>query len=141
MASTPVPSPDWTRPISFRAWSQARAEAPLSAAVREDCRRGLLGLLTVCKQRRAPVTVALIRDHLATPAGAGAREALRWELGEIRFRRAAPRVRMPVVLSRAECERLFAALDRVPRLMAELMYDAGLRLLELLRLRSSVGTG
>ena len=42
---------------------------------------------------------------------------------------------MPTVLSREECERLFAALEDTPRLMAELMYGSGLRLLELLRLR------
>jgi integrase len=45
------------------------------------------------------------------------------------------RVRAPVVLNWAECERLFEALKVMPRLMAELMYGSGLRLTELLRLR------
>jgi integron integrase len=40
-----------------------------------------------------------------------------------------------VVLTRAECQRLFAALEGVPRLMAELMYGSGLRLSELIGLR------
>jgi integron integrase len=39
------------------------------------------------------------------------------------------------VLSREECDRLFAQLSGTARLMAELMYGAGLRLSELLRLR------
>lgn len=42
---------------------------------------------------------------------------------------------MPTVLSREECQRLFAQLDGTSRLMAELAYGAGLRLMELLRLR------
>ncbi len=62
-------------------------------------------------------------------------EGLHRTLGEIRFRRAAPRARMPVVLSRAECQRLLAELDGTTKLMAELMYGSGLRLMELLRLR------
>jgi len=44
-------------------------------------------------------------------------------------------VRLPVVLSRDECQKLFAALEGVSRLMAELMYGSGIRLMELLRLR------
>jgi integron integrase len=51
------------------------------------------------------------------------------------FVRARKRVRVPVVLNRAECERLFEALEGTPRLMAELMFGSGIRLTELLRLR------
>jgi integrase len=51
------------------------------------------------------------------------------------FARARRRVRMPVVLNRAECERLFEAMEGRPRLMAELMFGSGVRLTELLRLR------
>ena len=43
--------------------------------------------------------------------------------------------RVPVVLTREECRRLFNALHEPQRLMAELAYGAGLRLMELLRLR------
>jgi integron integrase len=43
--------------------------------------------------------------------------------------------RVPTVLSRRECQRLFAAMEGTTRLMAELMYGSGLRLTELLRLR------
>jgi site-specific recombinase XerD len=62
-------------------------------------------------------------------------EGQKRELGPVAFKRAHPRKRMPVVLSRAECERLFDNLEGTGRLMAELAYGAGLRLLELLRLR------
>ncbi|MBI5380629.1 MAG: integron integrase [Opitutae bacterium] len=62
-------------------------------------------------------------------------EALKVELGRIDFQRAYPRERMPVVLSREECQQLFGQLTGNTRLMAELMYGAGLRLMELLRLR------
>jgi len=43
--------------------------------------------------------------------------------------------RLPVVLTRQECQRLFDALEGTSRLMAELLYGSGLRLTELLRLR------
>lgn len=42
---------------------------------------------------------------------------------------------VPSVLTREECTRLFDELEGTTRLMAELMYGAGLRLSELLRLR------
>jgi integron integrase len=64
------------------------------------------------------------------------REALDREPGEFGdFARARPSLRIPVVLSREECQRLFAAMEGTLRLMAELMYGSGLRLTELLRLR------
>jgi len=64
------------------------------------------------------------------------REALGKDPGEFGdFTRAAKHERMPVVLSREECQRLFGAMNGKPRLMAELMYGSGLRLMELLRLR------
>jgi len=62
-------------------------------------------------------------------------EALHRDLGTFRFERPPSRKRMPTVLSRNECERLFEAMEGTPRLMAELAYGAGLRLMELLRLR------
>ena len=62
-------------------------------------------------------------------------EALHRELGDIEFHRAQPSQRVPTVLSAEECQRLFAQLDGTPRLMAELAYGSGVRLMELLRLR------
>jgi integron integrase len=64
------------------------------------------------------------------------REALGKQLADFGdFTRARKPLRIPVVLTRAECQRLFAALEGVPRLMAELMYGSGLRLSELIGLR------
>lgn len=64
------------------------------------------------------------------------REAAGKELGDLGdFARARKRVRVPVVLNRTECERLFEAMAGTPRLMAELMFGSGIRLMELLRLR------
>ncbi len=62
-------------------------------------------------------------------------EALHRDLGEMEFQRAFPKQRMPTVLSSNECKSLFAQMEGIPRLMAELAYGSGLRLLELLRLR------
>lgn len=62
-------------------------------------------------------------------------EALHRDLGEMEFRRAHPKQRAPTVLSVAETKSLFAQMDGTPRLMAELAYGSGLRLMELLRLR------
>jgi integron integrase len=89
-------------------------------------------------------------SHLATAQRVGAsaqkqalnalvfllREVEGKELGDFSdFTRARRRLRMPVVLSREECTRLFEAMEGVPKLMAELAYGSGLRLMELLRLR------
>jgi len=64
------------------------------------------------------------------------REALGRDPGQLdAFERPARRRNVPSVLSREECVRLFEQLDGTTRLMAELMYGAGLRLSELLRLR------
>lgn len=46
------------------------------------------------------------------------------------FTRARKRLNIPVVLTREECQHLFAALDGTMRLMAELMYGSGRRLTE-----------
>lgn len=64
------------------------------------------------------------------------REALGRDLGDLsgyQVSRKGPR--LPTVLTRAECGRLFDKLAGTPRLMAQLMYGGGLRLTELLRLR------
>lgn len=63
------------------------------------------------------------------------REGAKRELGEIPFKRGHVHRKMPVVLTRSECTCLFDQLDQPTRLMAELMYGSGLRLMELLRLR------
>jgi integron integrase len=62
-------------------------------------------------------------------------EGLKRDLGQFDFRRARTRQTVPTVLTKAECQRVFEQLSDTTRLMAELMYGAGLRLMELLRLR------
>lgn len=61
--------------------------------------------------------------------------ALKRELGELKFHRAFPKRRLPTVLTPGECARVFAEMSGTTRLMAELAYGSGLRLMELLRLR------
>jgi len=64
------------------------------------------------------------------------REALRREPGDFSdFERGRQGRQAPTVLSPNECRRLFEQFTGAYRLMAELMYAAGLRLSELLRLR------
>ena len=64
------------------------------------------------------------------------REALGREVGDFSdFAKAAANRRVPVVLSRDEITRLLNGLEGTSRLMALLAYGAGLRLMELLRLR------
>lgn len=62
-------------------------------------------------------------------------EALHLDLGKMEFKRAYPKQRLPTVLSPGETRALFAQLTGTQRLMVELAYGAGLRLMELLRLR------
>ena len=63
------------------------------------------------------------------------REALGREPGKMEFKRAYPKQRVPTVLSQEEAIRLFQQLDGTTKLMAELAFGSGLRLMELLRLR------
>jgi integron integrase len=62
-------------------------------------------------------------------------EGLRIQLGEMEFQRARKRVKIPVVLTRDEMGILFEHLNDAYRMMAQLKYGTGVRLLELLRLR------
>ena len=62
-------------------------------------------------------------------------QALGRDLGKLDYKRAYPKIRVPIVLSPEECQRVFNQLEGTTRLMAELMYGSGIRLMELLRLR------
>jgi|GEM_PF-472140 len=89
-------------------------------------------------------------DHLAVDARVSAstqrqalnalvffqKEALERDPGDFSgYRPGRASRRIPVVLSGRECQSLFAEMSGTNRLMARLMYGAGLRLMELLRLR------
>ena len=97
-----------------------------------------------------PAEIKAFLTHLAAERGVSAstqnqalnalvflyREVLGIELGDFGdFERARRPERLPVVLSRQECSRLFAALDPPMKWIAQLLYGAGLRLMEGLRLR------
>ena len=63
-------------------------------------------------------------------------QVVRIELGNLgEFLAASRRRRVPVVLGKEEVQKLLASLDGTWRLMAQVLYGTGLRLLELLRLR------
>jgi integron integrase len=117
----------WAR--RFAAWLEGRgASVPMA---RESELRGFLSELAV----RQRVAVATQRQALNAVAFL-MREALGKPLADFsEFEQARPGKRLPVVLSKEECQRLLGALEATPRLMAELMYGSGVRLMELLRLR------
>ncbi len=129
----------WRTEQAYRMW--ARRWAQWLAAERRhggnvfqaeevDVRDFLSDLAT--RQRVAVATqkqalnalVFLVREALGRPLA---------DLGPFTAARAPKRV--PVVLSRGECQRLLVALEGTSRLMAELLYGSGLRLTELLHLR------
>ena len=123
----------WRTEETYRMWGARFAKflaprSPYVATAKEV--GGFLSMLAT-QQRASPSTQKQALNALVFLL----QEALHRQVGEIAFRRAAPRQRMPTVLSREECQRLFGALEGTTRLMAELMYGSGLRLLELLRLR------
>jgi integron integrase len=123
----------WRTEETYRGWATrfARFLAPRSpfAASAEDVAAFLTELAV--KQRASPSTQKQALNALVFLV----QEALHRELGEIDFQRAYPQRRVPTVMSSGECRLLFAAMAGTPRLMAELAYGAGLRLMELLRLR------
>jgi integron integrase len=148
LAALDLGGPDWERDLvkaardrgflwrteeTYRAWGArfARFLAPRSpyAATAEDVAAFLSDLAV--RLRASPSTQKQALNALVFLM----QEALHRDLGEIDFRRAQPRQRVPTVLSAVECARLFSAMNGTPRLMAELAYGAGLRLMELLRLR------
>jgi integrase len=64
------------------------------------------------------------------------REVMGRALGDFSdYRRARVRAQLPTVLTRDEVHRLLSALEGTHRLMAQVMYGCGLRLMELIRLR------
>jgi len=126
----------WRTEQTYRAWAwrfarwMEQSSCSLQNATGNDVRGFLTDLAT--RQRVSASTqkqalnalVFLLREALAKDPG---------EFGD--YARARRPLRVPVVLSRKECQRLFGVMTGTPRLMAELMYGSGLRLTELLRLR------
>ena len=117
----------WAR--RFAEWLEARGDRVMGAGETE-LREFLSDLAT--RQRAAVATQKQALNALVFLM----REALGKSLEDFGdFTRARNVKRLPVVLSRGECQQLLGALAATPRLMAELMYGSGARLMELLRLR------
>ena len=124
----------WRTEQTYRAWAWRLArfmgQKPMTSATGAEAREFLTKLAV--EERVSPSTqkqalnalVFFLREVADTAPG---------DFSD--FARARRRVRVPVVLSRAECQRLFEAMEGTPRLMAELMFGSGVRLMELLRLR------
>jgi integron integrase len=124
----------WRTEGTYRDWNWRLAKflhpKPMEAICDEDVRRFLTHLAVELRVGAATQRQALNAVVFFL------REVQRKEPGDFSdFTRARPHTRVPVVLTRAECERLFEAMEGTPRLMAEVMYGGGLRLMELLRLR------
>jgi integron integrase len=124
----------WRTEQTYRFWARRVAgfcgmgeDGELS----EQALRGFLSHLAV-KERVSAATQRQALNALVFYV----REVLGREPGDLGdFSRSPRKLNVPTVLSREECRRLFAQLNGTPLLMAELMYGAGLRLSELLRLR------
>lgn len=123
----------WRTEETYRGWGKRFAEflRPRSpyAAEAEDV-GAFLSMLAVTR-RASMATQKQALNALVFLV----QEALKRQLGEIKFRRAEAGRKVPTVLSREECGRLFDQITGTTALMAQLAYGSGLRLLELLRLR------
>lgn len=123
----------WRSESTYRGWAArfARFLEPRSpyAASGEDVAAFLSDLAV--RHRISPATQKQALNALAFLM----QQALGRDLGEMKFKRAYPKERVPTVLSKAEAKRLFQQLEGTTLLMAELAYGSGLRLMELLRLR------
>lgn len=124
----------WRTEQTYRGWAWRFAEflgsTPVESATEEHVREYLTRLATIERvsattQRQAlNAIVFLLREVFGKKLGDFS--------GFVRGRR---NLRVPVVLTRDECRSLFEQLSGTTKLMAELMYGSGLRLMELLRLR------
>lgn len=123
----------WRTETAYRSWAGKFAALlrPRSPYAAEAGDVGAFLTRLAVEQRASPATQRQALNALVFFLEAG----LGRKLEPIDFRRAQPKRRMPVVLSREECARLFGQLEGTARLMAELTYGAGLRLMEVLRLR------
>ena len=123
----------WRTEDTYRSWARrfARFISPKSpqAAAAEEVGAFLSDLAT--QNRASPSSQRQALNALVFLM----EKALGRQLGELDFKRAYPKTRVPVVLTPEECQRVFNQMEGTTRLMAELMYGAGLRLMELLRLR------
>jgi hypothetical protein len=123
----------WRTEETYRGWAArfARFLAPRSPYVAEAREVGAFLSSLAVESRASQSTQKQALNALVFLM----QEALHRELGKIPFQRAEPGRKVPTVLTREETTRLFAQLEGTTNLMAQLAYGAGLRLMELLRLR------
>jgi integron integrase len=123
----------WRTEETYRMWAVRFAQflSPRSPQVATAADVGAFLTVLAVEQRAMPSTQKQALNALVFLL----KHALQREIDPIDFQRATPRRRVPTVLSREECTQLFTELEGTTRLMAELAYGSGLRLLELLRLR------
>jgi len=124
----------WRTEQTYRGWAWRFAvflgSIPVESATEEQVREYLTRLATIERvsattQRQALNAIVFLL-----------REVYEKKLGDFSgFIRGRKSLRVPVVLTREECRLLFDQLSGTTKLMAELMYGSGLRLMELLRLR------
>ena len=114
---------DWS--AKYLAFCDASGVSPAPESV-----KAYLEYLAVGR-RVSPATQSLALNALAFLF----QNVLGQELGDLQFRRARAKKKLPVVLTRDEMAALMDRLDGVSELMAGLMYGAGLRLMECVRLR------
>ena len=124
----------WRTEQTYRGWAHRftawLGERPVEKAGADDI-RGFLDHLAVDRRVSASTQRQALNALVFLQ-----REALGRDPGDFSgYRPARPSKRIPAVLSQRECQTLFAQLSGTNRLMAQLMYGAGLRLMELLRLR------
>ncbi len=124
----------WTSEKTYRAWCRrfiaSIGAKPIDSLDHGDVRTWLSGLAV--KERVSVSTQSQALNAVVFFF----REVLKRDPGDFSdFIRARRGRKVPSVLTQAECKRLFETMEGTGRLMAELMYAAGLRLSELLRLR------
>ncbi len=124
----------WRTEATYRDWAWRFADwlrgRPIETATDEDI-KGFLSYLAVER------SVASSTQRQALNALVFFfREVLGREPGDLRSHQTSGRPkRVPEVLTIDECRRLFAAMSGTSRLMAEIQYGAGVRVMELIRLR------
>jgi integron integrase len=146
--SSEAPNVAVTRPIArksaFQATDRSLASSPAGSPSASETSETALTSVNVAAQQVAAYLSHLAVHRRSSPATQRLAlnalvfffdRAMGYPLGELAFEKSTPKRRVPVVLSPNECTALLSELDGTTRLMAELMYGSGLRLMELLRLR------
>jgi site-specific recombinase XerD len=117
----------WRTEETYRGWAArfARFIAPRSPYAADAKGVGEFLSALAVEQRAAPSTQKQALNAIVLLM----QTALSRDLGKLDFQRPRRRERIPTVLSQLECVRIFSQMEGVSRLMAELMYGSGLRLM------------